>query len=55
MTPEQATLLKDERKKAYGAYQAYRSIMKYVNELERRYGLGESPVIGVDSYNGEMP
>jgi len=55
MTHEQATLLIDERKKAAATYQAYRSIMRYVNELERRYGLTETPVNSVDSYIEATP
>ena len=46
MTTEQETLLKIKREQAETAYRAYLAIMHYVNELERRYEIPETPIEG---------
>ena len=42
-------LLREERRKAKLAYEEYRSIMRYINELERRYELPTTPIEKRDS------
>jgi hypothetical protein len=48
MTIQEINLLSEEREKAEAAYRGYISIMRYVNELERRYELPETHVQGKD-------